>query len=59
MKAKTLTVITLLAVLALTLSGPATASVGAGQAPVEPAAPLAHFPPNVGGTERGRGRGRG
>ena len=41
MKAKTLTVITLLAVLALTLSGPATVSVGAGQAPVEPAAPLA------------------
>ena len=42
MKAKTLTVITLLAVLALTLSGPATVSVGAGQTPVEPAAPLAH-----------------
>jgi len=41
MKAKTLTFITLLAVLALTLSGPATVSVGAGQTPVEPAAPLA------------------
>jgi len=59
MKAKTLTVITLLAVLALTLSGPATASVGAGQAPVEPAAPLAHFPPNVGGDREGAGGGRG
>jgi len=58
MKAKPL-IITLLAVLALTLSRPATVSVGAGQTPVEPAAPLAHFPPNVGGTERGRERGRG
>jgi hypothetical protein len=41
MKAKTFAIISLLAVLALTLSGPATASVGAGQTPVEPAAPLA------------------
>jgi len=41
MKAKSLIGITLLAILALTLSGPATVSVGAGQAPVEPAAPLA------------------
>jgi hypothetical protein len=41
MKAKSLIAITLLAVLALTLSGPATVSVGAGQTPVGPAAPLA------------------
>ena len=41
MRSKTFFTITLLAVLALTLSGPATVSVGAGQAPVEPAAPLA------------------
>ena len=59
MKAKTLTVITLLAVLALTLSGPATASVGAGQAPVEPAAPLAHFPLTLGGDREGAGEGPG
>jgi hypothetical protein len=31
MKAKTFAIISLIAVLALTLSGPATASVGAGQ----------------------------
>jgi len=41
MKAKTFAIISLIAVLALTLSRPATASVGAGQMPVEPAAPLA------------------
>jgi len=41
MKAKTFAIISLIAVLALTLSGPATVSVGAGQTPVEPAAPLA------------------
>jgi hypothetical protein len=40
MKARTITVASIITVLALTLSGPATVSVGAGQTPVGPAAPL-------------------
>ena len=69
MKANSLIVITLLAVLALTpltppvhggtAGGPATVSVGAGQTPVGPAAPVAHFPPNVGGDREGVGEGPG
>jgi hypothetical protein len=49
MKAKTFAIISLIAVLALTLSGPATVSVGAGQALLS--RPL----PSPAVRERGRG----